>query len=224
MPTRIGLIHAVKAAMPPVEAAFSKHWPATTRFNLLDDSLPVDLEAAGALTTELSARLLALASYVAGTGAAAVLFTCSAFGPAIEAAARALPLPVLKPNEAMFERALAVGRRIGMLATFAPAVASMEEEFRDLARRRGSPATLETLLVSGAAAALRAGDSARHDRLVGEAAPALAHCEAVMLAHFSTSTDEEQVQARISSVVLAAPSSAVLKLRSTLDGGRTVST
>jgi hypothetical protein len=214
--TKIALIHAVPAAMTPIEDAFKKLWPETRRTNLLDDSLPVDMTEAGRLTPELSARIMSLAKYATGTGADAVLFTCSAFGEAIDAAARALPIPVLKPNEPMFELAFDAGVRIGMLATFALAVSSMEDEFRNMARARGSRATLETLVAPGARAALLAGDISEHDKLIADAAPTLAHCDAILLAHFSMATAEEQVQVRIHRPVLAAPSSAVLRLRSTL--------
>jgi Asp/Glu/hydantoin racemase len=214
--TKIALIHAVVAAVGPVEDAFKTLWPETRRTNLLDDSLSADRETAGRLTPEMSARIMALAAYAAGTGADGVLFTCSAFGDAIDAAGRALPIPVLKPNEAMFESALDAGASIGMLATFAPAVSSMEEEFREMARRRGSPATLETFLAPGARAALVAGDLSEHNRLVADAAPKLAHCDAILLAHFSMAPAEEQVRAKVSRPVFSAPSSAVLKLRSTL--------
>jgi hypothetical protein len=214
--TKIALIHAVQAAMAPIEDAFSRLWPEARRTNLFDDSLPADREEAGRLTPELSRRIMSLAAYATGTGADAVLFTCSAFGEAIEAAARALPVPVLKPNEAMFEAALGAGHRIGMLATFAPAVSSMEDEFRDLARRRGSPATIETLIVPGARAALLAGDISEHDRLVAEAASEFAHCDAVLLAHFSMATAEGTVKSKIGPIVLSAPGSAILKIKSEL--------
>ena len=130
MKTRIALIHAVTVAIQPVQEAFLALWPEAECGNILDDSLSLDRERDGVLTAVMTQRILALAEYAAATGAAGILFTCSAFGEAIGAAAARATIPVLKPNEAMFEAALAAGRRIGMLATFAPSVHSMEEEFR----------------------------------------------------------------------------------------------
>ena len=105
-------------------------------------------------------RFLALGRYAASTGADAILFTCSAFGPCIEAVAREhAPMPVLKPNEAMIEQAAARGHRIGLLSTFPPTLASMPREF---------PRAVEIVpkLAEGAMAALDRGDRAEHDRLV----------------------------------------------------------
>src|SRR5215475_12151441 len=137
MTTRIALIHAVAVAIAPVEEAFRELWPEAECGNLLDDTLSVDRERDGMLTEAMTRRIATLAEYGISTGAAGILFTCSAFGVAIDAAAARTPIPVLKPNEAMFEAALAAGRRVGMLATFAPSVAGMEEEFRQLAAERG---------------------------------------------------------------------------------------
>src|SRR5207244_3486541 len=150
MTTRIALIHAVTVAIEPVQQAFRQLWPEADCANILDDSLSVDRERDGVLTPTMKRRIAVLADYAAATGAAGVLFTCSAFGEAIEAAAAHSPIPVLKPNEAMFEMALSMGRRIGMLATFMPSVASMEDEFREKAEASGVAATIETYCVPGA--------------------------------------------------------------------------
>lgn len=210
MTPRIALIHAVEVAIPPVQAAFAALWPQARLMNLFDDSLSPDRAAEAELTPRMSGRIMALARYAAEAGAEGVLFTCSAFGPAIEAAARALhPLPVLKPNEAMFDAAIAAGGATGMLATFGPACASMEAEF---AQACGLP--LRTVLVPEAMAALRSGDGAAHDRLLAAAASGLAACDSVMLAHFSTSRAEAAVRDALPGVrVLSAPGAAVLALR-----------
>lgn len=215
MSPRIVLIHAVTVAIAPVQHAFATHWPQARLINLLDDSLSPDRARDRDLTPAMTTRIMDLARYAAGTGADAILFTCSAFGAAIDAAANALaPLPVLRPNEAMFATALAAGRRIGMLATFAPSIRSMEVEFADAARGR---ATLDSVLVTPAMAALQAGDGARHDALLATAAAPLASCDAVMLAHFSTARARTAVSAALPGVpVLASPDAAVALLRARL--------
>src|ERR1700732_3431887 len=161
---RITLVHALKHSIVPVEAAFAKLWPEARLMNLLDDSLSADLARDGRLSEAMTGRFLELGRYAAGTGADGILFTCSAFGPCIEAVARAhAPMPVLKPNEAMIEQAISRGRSIGLLSIFAPTLVSMPPE---------CPASVEIVLrfVDGALAALDRGDRATHDRLVAEAA------------------------------------------------------
>ncbi len=210
---RVTLIHAVQVAMQPVEQAFRTHWPAAEIVHLLDDSLSPDRARHTALSSELHARINSLADYAVASGADAILYTCSAFGEAIEAAARRLTLPVLKPNESMFEAALQAGRRIGMLATFAPSVDSMEEEFRALACEKEVNASITTLVVPEAMVALKAGNVERHNALLADAAPGLQGCDCILLAHFSTSRALAAVQAVSSCPVLTSPASAVEKLQ-----------
>jgi hypothetical protein len=213
MSHRIALIHAVRVAIPPVEEAFARHWPEAARMNLLDDSLSRDRSRDGELTTAMVRRFVALADYALATGANGILYTCSAFGPAIDAAGAGKANPVLKPNEAMFREALGRGRRFGLLATFAPSVPSMEEEFRAMANEAGRDVELQSMCVPEAMAALDAGDGATHDRLLAEAAPQLAGCDAVMLAQFSTARAHAAVSVVLDCRVLTSPDSAVLWLR-----------
>jgi Asp/Glu/hydantoin racemase len=213
---RIALIHAVTVAMAPVHDAFRQLWPEAACVDILDTSLSRDRERDGRLTEAMTGRFLLLAKYAEDNGAAGILFTCSAFGEAIDAAAARARVPVLKPNQAMFEAALAAGQRLGMLATFEPSVAGMEAEFRDIAGAAGSSASLDSDCVAGAMAALQAGDGATHDRLVAEAAPRFADRDAVLLAHFSTSRAAEAVRSVINRPVLTAPGAAVAKLKQQL--------
>jgi Asp/Glu/hydantoin racemase len=207
---RIALIHALKHSIPPIEAAFARLWPDARLMNLLDDSLSADLARDGRLTAAMTERFLTLGRYAVSTGADAILFTCSAFGPCIEAVARAhAPMPVLKPNEAMIEQAVQRGRTIGLLSTFAPTLVSMPPEF---------PASVEIVpkLVEGALAALDRGDRAGHDRLVVEAARALRGCDVIALAQYSMAPAAALVAEASGRPVLTTPDSAVRKLKDLL--------
>jgi hypothetical protein len=207
---RIALIHALRHSPPPVEAAFRALWPAPQLMNLLDDSLSADLARDGRLTEAMTQRFLTLARYAVGTDVAAILFTCSAFGPCIDRVKQEFPaIPVLKPNEAMIEEAAALGRRIGLVASFAATLVTMPGEF---------PADVEVrpMLAEGALAALDAGDLAEHDRLAAEAAARLGDCDAIALSQFSLARARDAVAARTGAKVLTTPDSAVRKLRALL--------
>jgi hypothetical protein len=213
---RVALIHAVAVAVDPVKQAFAELWPDADTVNILDDSLSGDRARDAELTAGMHGRIGLLGDYALSIGSDAVLFTCSAFGGAIEALARRVGPPVLKPNEAMFDDALAMGNRIGMLATFAPSVVGMEAEFEEQRRAGGSQATLETVLVEGALDALKGGDAKTHNERVAAAVDQLGEVDAVMLAHFSTSRAFAAVSGRTTKPVLTSPRSAVLALRARL--------
>ena len=207
---RIALIHALRHSIAPIEAAFARLWPQAALMNLLDDSLSADLARDGKLDDAMTERFLMLGRYATGTGADAILFTCSAFGPCIEAVARAhAPVPVLKPNEAMIEQAVTMGRRIGLLSTFPPTLVSMPPEF---------PASVEIVprLAEGALAALDRGDRATHDRLIAEASRELRDCDVVALAQFSIAATAPLVAEATGRPVVTTPDSAVLKLKKLL--------
>ena len=210
---RIVLLHATPVAMQPVQAAFAHLWPDASLVNLLDDSLSPDRARDDELTNPMIERFVRFGRYAHAIGADAILVTCSAFGPAIDRMATELPVPVLKPNEAMFQAAVSNGERIGMIATFGPSVATMTAEFDDYAAQAKSKATLKTILVADAMTALRCGDAETHNRLVAEAAPRFEGVDAIMLAHFSTSQAADAVQARVRAPVLSAPGAAVLRLK-----------
>ena len=213
---RIALIHATVVSMDPTEAAFSDLWPEAETFHLLDSSLSTDRAKAGELTDDLSQRITGMAEYAAERGVDGVLYCCSAFGPAIEAAADANSVPVLKPNEAMFESALNVGGDLVMLATFKDSIGSMEQEFAEMKAARGSDATLRSVLVEGARDAIDRGDAETHNRLIAEAAKKVGDCNAVLLAHFSMDRARAAVADTIDVPVLSPPSESVTHLSKTL--------
>jgi Asp/Glu/hydantoin racemase len=213
---RIALIHATPLAVAPIAAALDRLWPAATRMNLLDDSLSADRVRDGQLTPAMIERFVKLAGYARDAGAAAILFTCSAFGPAIERARAEVGLPTLKPNEAMFEQALALGRRIGLVATFESSLAPMRDELVAMGAGRGIDVALTEVFVPHAMADLARGDAMAHHRRVADAVARIEGCDAIALAQFSMADAAPLARARSSAPVLTSPDCAVAALMAAL--------
>jgi aspartate/glutamate racemase len=211
--TRIALIHALSHSVAPINAAFARDWPEAQLMNLLDDSLSADLARGGnGLDEAMHERFQLLAQYAVDTGAEGILFTCSAFGPCIEAVARRhAGMPVLKPNEAMIAEAAAGAGKLGLIATFQPTLDSMPPEF---------PAgiELELALAEGALDALNVGDAARHDALIAQQASALRDkgCTRIALAQFSMARARAACESAARLPVLTTVDSAVRALRARL--------
>ena len=206
---RVALIHALAHSVAPINEEMARQWPECERMNLLDDSLSADLaRSSNGLDAVMNKRFIALADYAVSTGADGLLFTCSAFGPCIEAVARHCSIPVLKPNEAMILEAVTCGRRIGLIATFAPTLQSMPAEF---------PSGVEVLavLADGALEALNAGDIARHDELIVQAARSAVSqgAEVIALAQFSMARAEPLVRVAVAQPVITTVGSAVRAMR-----------
>jgi Asp/Glu/hydantoin racemase len=221
-PPRIAFIHALPHSVAPINSAMNRLWPLVTRMNLQDDSLSQDLAQAEAampgtgLDAFMHERFARLTQYAVDCGADAILFTCSAFGSCIEAAAKEQSIPVLKPNEAMIEQAQALvgtggamqGQLLGLLSSFAPTLVSMPPEFPKDIR-------FITQLAQGAMAALNTGDVALHDELIVASAKTLVvqGAKVIALAQYSMAHCKPLVEAACGVPVLTTTDSAIEKLK-----------
>ena len=216
--TRIALIHATPLAVGPIANAFVDLWPAAQLQNILDDSLSQDRARDGQLTADMTQRFVDLTAYALGCGCEAILFTCSAFGPAIEAAALTTARPVLKPNQAMFDMALATARPngvllVGLLATFEPSIASMVLELKTMAERLGMALEIHTAHVPEAMDDLNRGHADLHHEKIAAAVTKLPFCDVIVLAQFSMAAAHPWVQRQCTVPVLSSPDCAVSALQ-----------
>ena len=217
-PVRIAVIHALEESIVPARAAFVELWPEARCFDLLDTSLAVDLAHKGALDAAMIARFLRLADYAGaseglGGATAGILFSCSAFGPAIEAVKARSSIPALAPNEAAFADALDRGAAFVLVASFEPSLAALAAELREMAEARGKPISVKPAFAAGALAALKRGDGAAHDRIVADAAAAQGEADAVILGQFSLARARAAVERACGIATLATPRSAVGALK-----------
>ncbi|MFM9886167.1 MAG: aspartate/glutamate racemase family protein [Burkholderiales bacterium] len=210
---KIYLVHAQRVSIDPIEAAFRSLWPDARLAHLLEDSLFSDFARDGRLTEAMIERFRALGRYCAAAGADAILFTCSAFGPAIDAVKCDQRIPVLKPNEALYDELIAHRGRIALLATFAPTLPSMMAEIAAYPGAEGASLQVDTHLVEGALDALQGHRPDEHNRLIADAARAFSAHDVIAFAQFSMAPARASAEAHIKIPLLTTPDSAVRKLK-----------
>lgn len=214
---RLALIHATRVAIDPIEKAAKELWPDAETISILEEGLSVDRAVTAELTIELRERILRLSRYAELAKSDGVLFTCSAFGSAIESAANRSQIPVMKPNEAMFEAAFRYGDRVAMIYTFDPAAKGMEQEYREAAIARGRSARLVSFFAPKALEAKREGDAETHDRLVAETAASIKDADVILLAQFSMASAAALARTKTDIPVLTSPHAAITEMRNRIE-------
>lgn len=215
----IFLFSVHKDAMDAAVRAFTADWPEARISNLLDDSLFAWVREAGGVVPEMYDVFRNLTRHMIDRGANGILFTCSAFRPVIDACIKEFELPILKPNDAMIENALAAGSRIAIMATVGPTIPSIAVEIEEKAAAQGRTVELMPYVVDHAFDALAGGDAATHDRLVAERARDIERCDAIVLAQFTLARAVPAVRSVNKMPIYDSPGAAVARMREMVGGG-----
>jgi Asp/Glu/hydantoin racemase len=182
----LALIHTSATLVPVFQQLTKAKLPDVDTFNIVDDSLVRQIGAKGGITPDISARVAAYIGSAASGGADFILVTCSSIGPAVEAAASTVQVPVLRVDQPMADAAVQAGQRIGVIATLPTTLNPTTDLVRRRAAAAGKPVELTSRLVEGAFEALMAGDAAKHDALVGAALKELStQVDVILLAQAS---------------------------------------
>ncbi len=182
----LGLVHTSATLVPVFAELVSKYLPNVKVFNIVDDSLIKNTIACGELTASTSKRVANYAASAEEAGADYILFTCSSIGPAVETAATLTGVPVLRVDQPMADKAVATGKKIGVVATLSTTLNPTSDLVRRRALVAGKEIELKAVLCEGAFEALMSGDAATHDQKVGDALKQLANeVDVIVLAQAS---------------------------------------
>ncbi len=206
----LALIHTSAINIPVFADLCAKYLPHVKTFNIVDESLIKNTIACGELTPTTSKRVVSYAASAQEAGANYILYTCSSIGAAVEIAATLTEIPVLRVDQPMADKAIQIGRKIGVLATLSTTL----EPTSDLVRRRAIVANkqveIKAVLCNGAFEALMSGDAPTHDKIVSEALKTLIHeVDVIVLAQASmarvvdTLTETEKTIAILASPAIA---------------------
>lgn len=164
----IACLHTAESNVAVFEAAAHELGLADGLRHAVRPDLLEAAERVGGLRDDI-ARQTAAALMALGEQADAVLLTCSTLGPSVALVAKS-PVPVLRVDAALAERAGAHGGKVMVLCAVETTVAPTTGLFAEVAKRRG--VALEVRLVPGAWALFRAGDHDGYLAAIARAADA----------------------------------------------------
>jgi len=208
---KLGLIHTSATLVPMFAQLCKEKLPGTETFNIVDDSLVKGIISAGRITPAISARVANYLKSAESAGADQILVTCSSIGPAVEAAANLIGVPVLRVDQPMADKAVQTGRKIGVIATLRTTLEPTADLIQRRAEKAGKQIELTSRLCEGAFDALMSGDAAKHDALVAAALRELSQqVDVIVLAQASMARVVDGLPAADKRVpILASPAIAV---------------
>lgn len=213
MTRSVTLIHTVSSLIEPFTDLANELLPETDVFHILDESLLTLTRRLGHITPQIRRRLLAHATSADDQGVSAILVTCSSVGSVVEVIRPFITAPILRVDDAMADHAIALGMRIGILATLSSTLEPTRQLIASRAIERGAELTIRAVVCDGAFEALSLGDVKRHDDLVRTGLVSLAaDSDVVVLAQASMARALADVSLAIPIPILSSPRLAMERL------------
>jgi len=159
----LGLVHTSATLVPVFAQLCKEKLSGVNVFNIADDSLVKGIIAAGSLTPTIARRVAGYLESAELAGADYIMVTCSSIGPAVEAAAKLMGVPVLRVDRPMAEKAVATGKKVGVVATLQTTLEPTADLISRCAAHAGKQIELTSRLCDGAFEALMSGDAPAHD-------------------------------------------------------------
>lgn len=205
MTKRIAFVHTVGFLVEDFRARVRAEMPTADCFHILNESLLQDL-LRGAPQPLVYRRVVDQIVLAAETQPDLIVVTCSSTSPAVDIARRIVPQPILKIDDPMASEAVRRGPRIGLLCTASSTVEPSSALLRAHAAEQGRDIMIKTVLRPEAYQALMAGDRARHDAILHEAATDIANeVDVLVLAQASLAHLRDPLAAELKCPVLASP-------------------
>lgn len=183
---KLALVHTSATLIPVFQELCSELLPDVQVFNIVDDCLVKNIIAAGSLTPTIAKQVVSYVQSAQLGGADQVLVTCSSIGAAVETAATLSDIPVLRVDQPMADKAVAMGTKIGVIATLPSTLLPTSDLVERRAKLAGKNIELKAVLCEGAFDALMVGNAAKHDEMVAAALKELStQVDVILLAQAS---------------------------------------
>lgn len=163
MNRKLAILHTTPVTIEPLKRLAEELLPGCRTFNMMDDTILPQLAENGGVLDAVKERLCAYASFAERQGADCILSACSSVGEIVADLRQTVSVPVVRIDEAMAERAVELGERIGVAATLQTTLEPTLRLLRAKAAEAGSSVTVTPALAADAYRKLIAGDKEGHD-------------------------------------------------------------
>lgn len=197
---------------------FAELLPDVEVIDFVDSSILSDVRKVGVVTKSHVLRMTHLAQAAEEAGADLIFSACSSLGPSMDIARGIVKTPIVKIDDAMTQRAVERGSRIGVMATVPTTLPPTVDLIQYWAAQVGKKVETRQVLCEGAFEILMSGDRAKHDQMVTENALKLAkEVNVIVLAQASMSRLAPDLTQKCGIDVLGSPRLAAEYVRSYFD-------
>jgi Asp/Glu/hydantoin racemase len=216
---RIALLHTVSSVLEGFEPRLRAVIQGDLKVhNILDDYLATDPAETGVFSEINTQRLANDLRNCELTGADVIVSTCSTLTPTIATLRGNYRVPVVAIDDAMCNRAAAMGSRILVLATARSTIEPTRSSIRLQASFLGKSVELENMLSLDAFSAMKAGDMDTHDGLVEAMARKATGFDVIVLAQASMAHLSEPLSNICGIPVLGSTPLCLEEIRNVLNG------
>lgn len=220
MSKKLAIIHTTPVTVDALKQLAQEQLSSCEVINFVDDSILPQLAANGGNLDDVKERLCAYAVFAEQQQADVILSACSSVGDVAAMMQERVRIPVVRIDEAMAEKAVRMGRRIGVAATLNTTLQPTLQLLKRKADEAGAEVAFEPALADEAYRKLIAGDKDGHDEVLANVlAELIERVDAVVLAQASMARVVSRLPEQVRDRFLTSPALGMARVRETVEGG-----
>jgi Asp/Glu/hydantoin racemase len=221
MTKRMAVLHTsfVFTNVEPVfKDLFKELIPDVEVIDFVDSHILADVRQVGHVEPRHIQRMCYMAQAAEAAGADLIFSACSSLGPSMDVARKLVNVPIIKIDDAMTQRAIELGSRIGVMATVPTTLQPTVDLIQQWAQMAEKSVEVKQYLCEGAFDVLMGGNRDQHDQMVLAGAMELApQVDLIVLAQASMSRLAPMLSEKTGKQVLSSPRLAAEYVKSQLD-------
>jgi Asp/Glu/hydantoin racemase len=203
---------------PVFKNLFEELLPDVGIVDFVDSDVLAAVNRDGGINQSHIRRMVHLAQAAEDAGVDLIFSACSSLGPSMDVARKMVKTPIIKIDDAMTQKAVALGSTIGVMATVPTTLPPTIGLLMEQSVAQGKKIETRPYLIEGAWNILMSGDRPRYDKMVADGAKVLApQVDLIVLAQASMSRLAPMLAAETDKQVLSSPRLAVEYVKSLLE-------